>query len=344
MLVENSTTADATAAVHCGANNPLLPALLNSAGTTDAKYWYPLVLYGEIGAGKSFVALTIAEHWNRKAPSDAKAIVTTAADLVRLFQPTSLASQLETTTKQYRAATLLIIDDVHQLSARENASSWLVSLMDHRQRYHLPTVVTASSMGALKQLPQMLFSRLTCGLPVLLSLPDARTRELVVDNTLQSTAAKLTAEQRQTLVRETDGLSINGVRNLVLSTLSGTAEAGSESSGEHNDDLPGRCLRATAKRFGIPLADLKGPSRRKNTVLARSVAMFMVREFCGKSLLETGQLFQNRDHTTVRHACRKVKKLLLTDQHVQDSVQSLCISLNLRYDPRWSISTNDKCA
>ena len=346
MLVENSTTTSSSnCAIYYG-NNPLLPSLINSSEQANLSHWSPLVLYGESGAGKSFVALSIANQWNATtSEGENPPLVTTAADLARLFQPSHLANEMVATSKLYRSTSLLVVDDVHQLVVRDNACSWLVGVLDYRNQFGLPTIVTTSSMAALSRLSKMLFSRLSGGLPVSLALPDQNTRHTIIQDTVNSLpSANVSPKQIKSLIERSEGLSIIATRNLVQSVLSDQLPNVEEPISRDTDDIPGRCLLAAAKRFGVRVADIKGSSRRKNTVLARSVAMFLIREFSSLSLVDTGLLFQNRDHSTVRHACQKISKLLLSDAHTQDAVRSMCASLNLRYDSRWSVSIDEKCA
>ncbi len=81
--------------------------------------------------------------------------------------------------------------------------------------------------------------------------------------------------------------------------------------------------KATARYFGITLADIRGPSRRKSTVQARSVAMYLSRHLTGKSLAEIGKHFSGRDHTTVLHSCRKIETQRDEDQTISEAIRQL---------------------
>jgi chromosomal replication initiator protein len=69
---------------------------------------------------------------------------------------------------------------------------------------------------------------------------------------------------------------------------------------------PRRVIRATAQYFGLPLRNVTGASRRRLDVLARSLAMYLIRDLIGESFQQIGHWFSRRDHTTVMHACRKI--------------------------------------
>jgi|694.fasta_scaffold87132_4 chromosomal replication initiation ATPase DnaA len=90
-----------------------------------------------------------------------------------------------------------------------------------------------------------------------------------------------------------------------------------------------RIASTTAKRFSMPPACLVGPCRRKNVAHARSTAIFLARRLTGKSLVEIGRFFGDRDHTTVLHSIRVVKKRYETDPGCQRDIDAITKSLGL---------------
>lgn len=348
ILVGMTAAFDSTDSIYFGSENALAAGLFHALDRQATSSWQPLILYGDPGSGKSFIALSIANRW--PTANDQDVVVTTAADVARLFQPSRLAAELAAESERYRRASLLVIDDIDHLPGRDNACSWLVGVLDFRLSLDLPTIVTCKSMSGLRGLPNRLFSRLAGGLPVHCALPTADTRRTIIQRTIQqecpSTQPVSDASQESwvdSMVDRSSGMSVTGTRNMVTAHKS-EAESRSTVPSVVADDFPKRCLSAVARRFGIRVADIKGSSRRKHTVMARSVAMFLIREFTSLSLVDIGQCFQNRDHTTVRHACQKIRRLLTLDQHVQEAVGSVCVSLNRTYDVGWSVSLDDKCA
>ncbi len=330
-------------AIHCGNENPLLPSLVQELSLPDISAWLPLMLYGESGSGKSFVALTIANNWMKRHGDDS-AVITTAIDLARLFQPSKINAAADDLSRRFREAPLLLIDDVQHIVGKANADTWLANVIDYRIAYDLPTVATSPSVSMIHRLSRNLASRLVGGLPVLLSLPSSSTREEIVSSVAESLSLELDAKQRASLVQRSEGLSVAGTINLIRSVASNQVLVVEDSTTKNFDDFPSSCIRSAARRFGVRVADLKSSSRRKNTVLARSIAMFLIREVTGLSLMETGRFFQNRDHTTVRHACQKIRKQLSSDSTMQDAVRSICDSLHQRVSSSWFESVEDRCA
>jgi chromosomal replication initiator protein len=98
-----------------------------------------------------------------------------------------------------------------------------------------------------------------------------------------------------------------------------------------NEPVDARAIiRATARYFGLPQRNLTGSSRRKLDVLARSFAMFLMRELTGSSFQQIGQLFGGRDHTTVIHAYKKVSQQQTTDMTTCHALREIRDTLNER--------------
>ena len=78
-----------------------------------------------------------------------------------------------------------------------------------------------------------------------------------------------------------------------------------------------------ARHYALRVADLRGPSRRKNIAAARALAMYVARKLTAKSYGAVGKYFGGRDHTTVLHGCRKTEELLAHDAGLRQIVREL---------------------
>jgi len=86
---------------------------------------------------------------------------------------------------------------------------------------------------------------------------------------------------------------------------------------------PQEIVRKVAEHFALRPEDLVGGGRRKEVVLPRQIAMYLVRELTRSSLPEIGQLFGGRDHTTVLYAIQKIQELSESDREVQSLLRRL---------------------
>lgn len=332
--------------IHCGPENALLRhvvgELLNALDSNSPveSTMFPLVLYGDALCGKSMVAHGIANAWKKHHPKEST-FVLTAADLSRSLKRTELADDIDRLTNQLRYASLLVIDDIQQLSGKKTVQSWLTNLLDYRNRHEKPVIVSCNTTINKSRIDKRLSSRLTSGLAIHISLPFAKTRKEVILKSAESFNLSLVDDDVNRLVEATSGRPVSSIQSVVASVATNNLSDDSSESGEigndslDQDELIQKLIRSTGRRFGVKVADIRGPSRRKNCVLARAIAMFIIREITPLSLAEIGQLFRNRDHSTVLHACEKIRKQIHDDDSIREAITSICKSLNVRMPASW---------
>jgi chromosomal replication initiator protein len=81
--------------------------------------------------------------------------------------------------------------------------------------------------------------------------------------------------------------------------------------------------KRVAQYFQVSLQELLSARRARNIARPRQVAMYLAKQLTPKSLVEIGQRFGGRDHTTVMHAVAKVESLMLIDPEIRDAVTAL---------------------
>lgn len=339
--------------IHCGPENELLRHVVcRWLGALDEQQqfeqpWLPLVLYGESLCGKSIVAHGLANAWRQRHPQQTT-ILLTAADLARSLKKTELADDIDRFTRQMRQADLVVLDDIQHLTDRDNAQVWAADLIDRRKKSNKPTIVTCNANVASSKFTHRLRSRLSSGLSICISLPYAATRKEIILRSAQSFNLNLVEQDVDHLVEVTSGKPISGIQSMVASVATSDEERKVDvadlDSSVNQEELILKLIRSTARQFGVRVADIKGPSRRKNLVLARSIAMFLIREVTPLSLVEVGQHFRNRDHSTVRHACEKVRNMVVKDDAIRKTITSICNSLEIRLPNSWFDLLNSKSA
>jgi chromosomal replication initiator protein len=124
-------------------------------------------------------------------------------------------------------------------------------------------------------------------------------------------AARVASNIRElegTLIRVTAFAALNRTRvdmNLVQTVLKDVVPLG-----EQNIIVPNDIIAEVSKYYSITPSDLFGSSRQQAVAQARQIAMYLIREQTNLSLPKIGQLFGNRDHTTVMYANKKVTDLM----------------------------------
>jgi chromosomal replication initiator protein len=294
----------------------------------------PLTVCGAVGLGKSQLLHALAATWTRQVGAD-RVLFCTAADFARAYATATKLDDVPRFQQRYRRGELLLIDDLEALKQKSGAQQQLATILEHRQHHDRPTVLTASQPLHLLGLTPRLNSRLASGLVVPLQSPSTATRRVILQCLCQQHQLQLVPDAEQ-LLSENATVSVPQLMSL-FNQLRLTNQLDGEFRQETTiaevkqllqaapSNLAGaqQIIRATARYLGLPAQKLTGRSRRKTDVLARSLAMYLIRELTGNSFQRIGKEFGGRDHTTVMHACGKVSEQLQAGSTVRNMLQEI---------------------
>jgi len=314
-----------------GAENWLLQRAIVSVLESTAAIYNPLVLYGPSGCGKTHVVRGLAQWWKANHPG-ASVVMLGGGEFAEHFASAVERQQMAMWRSQIRHASLLIIDDLGQLSARRTAQQELWHTLDVLWQQDALVVVTTRSLPHhMPTLLPALRSRLVGGLAVPIALPgEAVRRELLLrfaadrGMTLTDAAAAALAERLRVpavgLLAALMEIEVGFGRTNI-----DVGEAHQYLAEHHHVEPPTlhNIASMTAKYFGLKVSDIKSPRRPQTVVASRGVAMYLARKLTGKSLEQIGAHFGGRDHTTVLHACRRTEKLIKEDLATREAVAAL---------------------
>ncbi len=323
-----------------GPENRLVEVAVAAVLKESPSKYCPLVLYGPSGTGKTHLSSGLFRAWKSQHPRR-PAVLVTASDFAREYR-----DAVETKTEDqfhvpYTRTRLLVIEDLHDLSGRNAVQQALMVLMDRLTARQTWIVLTSrTSPSRLDRVQEGLRARLISGLAVQLALPNAETRLAILDRVaalrdleVDDGVLECLANGLPVPVPELVGtlVQLEGEARLQAApiTLATAKRLLAERSSSRRPSLP-QIAKASAKHFGVPVSDLRGPSRRRAIVAARNVAMYLARNLTNSSLDRIGTYFGKRDHTTVSHGCHQVEERLETEMSVRDSVAELQAKLLLR--------------
>jgi chromosomal replication initiator protein len=311
-----------------GPENRLAAAAAEAFFQGRSQHFSPLVIYGPSGSGKSHLAQGLARWWRAALPS-ASVLVTCGSELARDYAAALDRQQLGEWRAALRSHDLLVVEDLGQLTGKSSAQQELLHLLDDLAGSEAMVVVT--TRGLPQQISTLLAglrSRLSAGLAVPLVLPGPDARRTILERLAAARGLSLPKGILQSL---SGGPSVpvpalrGAILQLELAQRSGALDAGGLRRLLAEQPCSGGIsLRditvATARHFGLKMADLKSPSRRQTVVAARGIAIYLARLLTPHSLEKVGAYFGGRDHTTVLHGQRRTEKLMKRDPATRHAV------------------------
>ena len=309
-----------------GASNELAHAASIAVSENIGKTYNPLLIYSDVGLGKTHLLHAIG---NRLSQDGSKFYYLTCEEFTNEYIKAIRTNKTELFRNKYRNADALLLDDIQFLMGKEQTQEGFFHTFNSLHLAAKQIVITSDRpISSLKLLEDRITSRLSGGLVVDIQLPDYETRIDILKKKALIKGIRIKQEILESLsnklyhnIREMEG-ALNKV--LALSELTGKEldlELVEEllGSSEINSYFsnPEQIILKVAKYFQIEIADLKGKSREQNLVIARQIAMFILREDSQMNLTTIGLLFGGRDHTTVLHGIRKIQTDAATNQNLR---------------------------
>jgi chromosomal replication initiator protein len=240
--------------------------------------------------------------------------------------------------RRYREIDLLLIDDVHFLGEKERTQEEFFHTFNALHDAQRQIVMTSDRPP--KEIPgleERLISRFEWGLVSDIKPPDLETRVAIlrkkaeIDNiALDDEVLQFIARNCRSNVRELEGAIIKLLAYSSLTRRDVSAELAQEAFGgalrelEVNRQVTAEAIRQrVAKEWGVPVDGLVSKRRTRELTVPRQVAMYLIRELLGLSLIEIGRLFGGRDHSTVIHSINKVEEELREDAELQAHVTAV---------------------
>ncbi len=222
--------------------------------------------------------------------------------------------------QNYREVDVLLVDDIQFLAKREETQTEFFHTFNHLHAAGRQIVIASDRPPhELSGMEERLTSRFRWGLCVDVQPPDLETRIAILqlkaerdDIAVPHDVVEFVASKFDQSVRELEGALVRVVAWSELTgqpidvTLAERALQDLIPQTEH-EIPPQLIMEETARYFSLSTGDLVSKSRSRPLTQARHIAMYLMRECTGLSLVKIGEIFGGRDHTTVLHGIKKVE-------------------------------------
>ncbi len=318
-----------------GKSNQLARAAAVQVGENPGKAYNPLFIYGGVGLGKTHLMHAAGNLMRQRNPAARIAYVHSerfVSDMVRALQHNTIAEFKQA----YRTLDGLLIDDIQFFAGKDRSQEEFFhtfnALLEGQQQIILTCDRYPKGVAGLEE---RLKSRMGWGLTVAIEPPELETCVAILigkaqagGDTLPEEVAFFIAKRIRSNVRE-----LEGALRRVLATARFTGRPITlEFAREALKDLLAlqerlvtieNIQKTVAEYYKIRMADLLSKRRSRSIARPRQVAMALARELTNHSLPEIGDAFGGRDHTTVMHACDRVKGLRVSERRTGEDYLNL---------------------
>lgn len=319
-----------------GQSNHFAHAASLAVALEPAKVYNPLFIYGDVGLGKTHLMQAIAHYVLTRNNGTRVAYVTSETftnDLINAIQTHSTAEF----RAKYRSVDILLIDDIQFIAGKESTQVEFFHTFNVLYEANKQIVITSDRPPReIQALEERLRSRFQWGLPADIQPPDIETRVAILREKARREYLDIPSEvflsianRVQSNIRDLEGALNRVVAHATLHKVPIT------------EDVVDKALRAVfphtapktitaemiqqvvAEHFGVRLADMRAKKRSRAVAFPRQIAMYLTRELTSLSLPKIGEDFGGRDHSTVIHACEKIREMCAEDPALASTIRDL---------------------
>ncbi len=322
-----------------GKSNQLALAASQQVAENPGGSYNPLFIYGGVGLGKTHLMHAVGNGILQQKPN-AKIIYLHSerfvADMVKAIQ----LNAINDFKRFYRSVDALLIDDIQFFAGKERSQEEFFHTFNALLEGGKQMILTCDRYPkGIDGLEERLKSRFGWGLTVAVEPPELETRVAILIKKAQQAkidlpndAAFFIAQRIRSNVRELEG----ALKRVIASAHFTGSPINIELIRESLKDLLAlqdklvtidNIQRVVSEYYKVKMSELLSKRRSRSIARPRQVAMALAKELTNHSLPEIGEAFGGRDHTTVLHACRKVKELQETNRDIGEDVKHLLRTL-----------------
>ncbi|WP_106815623.1 chromosomal replication initiator protein DnaA [Microbacterium timonense] len=323
-----------------GQSNRFAHAAAVAVAEAPAKAYNPLFIYGDSGLGKTHLLHAIGDY-ALSLYAGIRVRYVSSEEFTNDFINSIANNRGSAFQARYRDVDILLIDDIQFLQGRAETQEAFFHTFNQLHDHDKQVVITSDVPPKhLTGFEDRMRSRFEWGLITDVQAPDLETRIAILRKKAQSERLHIPDEVLEYIatvvssnIRELEGalIRVSAFASLNRSTLdmslAQTVLRDIVDQDDANVISPTDIISATAQYFKLTVDDLYGSSRSQSVATARQIAMYLCRERTSLSLPKIGQLFGNRDHTTVMYAYKKISELMKERRSIYNQVTEITAQL-----------------
>ncbi len=306
----------------------------------------PLVVFGDVGLGKTHLAQAIGNEVLNSNPTKTVLYVSCEKFTNQIIESIK-NNAVNDLVNFYQLVDVLIVDDIQFLANKTKTQEIFFHIFNQLHQRGKQIILTSDRPPKdLEGMEDRLISRFKWGLSADLQVPDFETRRAILESKMMKegvhippSVSEYICYNIQNNVRELEGVLVSLIAQSTLNNR------------EIDIDLAKKVIRnfvkqinkeisvefiqgLVAEHFEVPVEKLSGKTRKRHIVVARQLSMYLAKKMTDQSLKAIGDMFGGRDHSTVIYSCKTVQDLLDTDMVFKDTVVELEKKIKLTLNDR----------
>ncbi|TLU65369.1 chromosomal replication initiator protein DnaA [Thalassotalea litorea] len=323
-----------------GKSNQLARAAASQVADNPGQAYNPLFIYGGTGLGKTHLLHAVGNGILLKKPNAKIAYMHSerfVQDMVKALQN----NEIEKFKQYYRSVDALLIDDIQFFANKERTQEEFFHTFNALLEGNQQIILTSDRYPKeITGVEDRLKSRFGWGLTLAIEPPELETRVAILKRKAEESQINIAdevaffiAKRLRSNVRELEGALNRVIANANFTGRPITIDFVREALRDLlalQDKLVtiDNIQRTVAEYYKIKVADILSKRRNRSVARPRQIAMALAKELTSHSLPEIGDAFGGRDHTTVLHACRKVKALREETHDIKEDYSNLIRTLS----------------
>lgn len=317
-----------------GRGNELAHAACRAVVNNPGKVYNPLFIYGGVGLGKTHLLQAIGNEMSKVTN---KILYTTSENFTNNYVYAIKNGQAKEFKNIYRNVNLLLVDDVQFMGGKDGTQEEFFHTFNELYQENKQIVLTSDRPPkSIPAIESRLISRFESGMVADVGKPDIETKMAILQNkafeksySLDPEVLIFLANNVQNNIRELEGAlnkiiayhdlnntppTVKSVRYLLNDLILET----------HGKSLtPKDIIEITAKFYGLSYKDIISGGRKKELVVPRQIAIYLIREELNTSYPTIGNEFGGRDHTTAMHAYNKILAEKQNNERLNQDINSI---------------------
>jgi chromosomal replication initiator protein len=323
-----------------GPSNQLACSAAQAVADAPGRRYNPLFIYGSSGLGKTHLLYAIAHEIRKNTPS-ARILYIKGDDFINDFiEAVRSGRPMNDFRVKYREADLMLVDDIQFVAGKVETQNEFFHTFNTLYESKKQIVLTSDRPPQeMALLDDRLRTRFEWGLMADVQQPVFETRVAIVKNKaanlgliLSDSIAGYIAGKITSNVRQLEGTvhKIKAFHDLNQEINQDTVDRAIQDMIRSNEFIitPDNIIKEVCRYFRIEEDQIRGPSRSRDILNARQIAMYLIRRMTNLSLDDTGKLFGGRDHSTTLNGVTKVENKMKNDNNYAETVKAIMTNIN----------------